>query len=38
MVPRLLLIRIILNNPGGMLDVKKTQDRGDAPRLAVEEY
>jgi hypothetical protein len=31
MVPELLLIRIILINPVGMLDVKKTQDRGDAP-------
>jgi hypothetical protein len=38
MVPKLLLIRIIVINPVGMLDVKKPQDRGDAPRLAVEEY
>jgi hypothetical protein len=38
MVPQLLLIRIILINPSGMLDVKKTQDRGDAPRLAMEDY
>ncbi len=37
-IPQFLLIRIFLINPGGMLDVKKTQDRGDAPWLAVEDY